>query len=375
MHLKELKIEGFGAFEEPAAFELKPGFNAVTGPAGRGKTSLLAAVAWCLGRRGRSDLADTTDDVSGFTDKGSSGESGGSAVTAVVDNLARPGSNSATVERRLGPDGEETVTIDGQVAERGELERLLSGGGRPWTRLSERDAAKPLGILSSISGLSWYRSTREELAEKLGGRCVELALEIARVSGASAAMGPPESASFSLSSESSRRMTEGRRTLSRLAARQAALEESVSGSIDRLERLDRRIAERLPYEVMRINRELPKAAEILLPGMVIRASASVPDPVSLSSISLEVERADGKQVARELESAGRRASISMAVLLAAVASRPRHILMLDHLDGILDDEARGRMAQAIRAMSGASQVIAATHGGPLADGADRVIEL
>jgi DNA repair protein RecN (Recombination protein N) len=123
--LEELTIRSLGVIEE-ATLELGPGFNAVTGETGAGKTMVVTALGLLLGGRGDS-------------------------------GVVRSGADRARISGRVRLDGDATAAARRQAEETGAeidddsliLSRTVSTEGR--SRASAGGAAVPLGTLAGLA--------------------------------------------------------------------------------------------------------------------------------------------------------------------------------------------------------------------------------
>ena len=50
MEIRRLRLSGFKSFVEPAELRIEPGLTGVVGPNGCGKSNLLEAIRWVMGK-------------------------------------------------------------------------------------------------------------------------------------------------------------------------------------------------------------------------------------------------------------------------------------------------------------------------------------
>jgi len=150
--LEELRLRGLGVIED-ATLELGPGFTAITGETGAGKTLLVEAVDLLVG--GRADAGLVRD---------------GATEARVEGRFVHPDTSEETVLARVVPrDGRSRAYIDGRLATVGELAeagRALVDLHGQHAHQSLLDPAVQRGALDRYAGapaldaLDAYRSAR-----------------------------------------------------------------------------------------------------------------------------------------------------------------------------------------------------------------------
>lgn len=125
--IRHLRIEGFKSFRR-LSLDFFPGFTAVVGENGTGKSNLLEAIAFVLGRRSRGLRAERLEHLLHTPPGGSPVEE--AEVTLVLDNRSGVFSElcpeaEVVISRRISR-GSSVYRIQGRLASAREVEALLS---------------------------------------------------------------------------------------------------------------------------------------------------------------------------------------------------------------------------------------------------------
>jgi len=181
MHLKSLYIVGFKSFADETTIEFDPGFTAVVGPNGCGKSNLLDSVKWVFGEKSAKGLrGEKMDDVI-FHGSETRRPSGFAEVSILFDNSDRffpVDFPSFRITRRLYPDGENEYYINDIRVTRKEVEKALLDTGLGKTSYSIMEQGKVDQLLNSkpeerrfifeeAAGITRFRVERKEALKKL----------------------------------------------------------------------------------------------------------------------------------------------------------------------------------------------------------------
>ncbi len=181
MYLKSLNIVGFKTFADETEILFDPGFTAVVGPNGCGKSNIVDAIKWVLGERNAKGLrGDKMDDVI-FHGTETRNPAGFSEVTVSFDNSQKTFAIEFPVlkiTRRLYPDGTNEYYINDSKAIRKDVEKILmdTGVGKSSYSVMEQGRvdsilnAKPEDrrlIFDEAAGISRFKLERTETIKRL----------------------------------------------------------------------------------------------------------------------------------------------------------------------------------------------------------------
>ncbi len=181
--LLRLTVHGFKSFRRRVALEFYPGFTAIIGENGTGKSNLLDALTFVMGRRSQSLRAERIEHLLHTPAKGEPVEE--AEVTLALDNRAR-------TFQELVPDAEDevylsrritrsasTYRIQGRVAAARDVEALLALAGieRDGYHIVEqgmvidvleRSPRERREILDEVAGIAAYEERKAKAIEELG---------------------------------------------------------------------------------------------------------------------------------------------------------------------------------------------------------------
>ncbi|MBE7411686.1 MAG: AAA family ATPase [Leptospiraceae bacterium] len=181
MYLKSLNIVGFKTFADETEILFDPGFTAVVGPNGCGKSNIVDAIKWVLGEKNAKGLrGEKMDDVI-FHGTETRNPAGFSEVTVSFDNSKKTFAIEFPVlkiTRRLYPDGNNEYYINDSRAIRKDVEKILmdTGVGKSSYSVMEQGRvdsilnAKPEDrrlIFDEAAGISRFKLERTETIKKL----------------------------------------------------------------------------------------------------------------------------------------------------------------------------------------------------------------
>lgn len=181
MHLKKLNIVGFKTFPDETEILFDPGYTAVVGPNGCGKSNILDAVKWVLGEKSAKMLrGEKMDDVI-FHGSELRKPAGFAEVSLYFDNSGKTLNLEfpvVKITRRLYADFTNEYYLNDSKVLRKEIEKALmdTGIGKSSYSIMEQgrvDAilhAKPeerRAIFDEAAGISKYKVERQEVLKKL----------------------------------------------------------------------------------------------------------------------------------------------------------------------------------------------------------------
>jgi len=181
MHLKSLNIVGFKTFADETEITFDPGFTAVVGPNGCGKSNIVDSVKWVFGEKSAKGLrGEKMDDVI-FHGTESRRAAGFSEVSILFDNADRYFNidyPSVKITRRLYPDGENEYYLNDIRSARKDLEKALldTGIGKSSYSILEQGRVDQIlnskpeerrAIFEEAAGVSRFKLDRKDAMKKL----------------------------------------------------------------------------------------------------------------------------------------------------------------------------------------------------------------
>ncbi len=181
MHLKSLHIVGFKTFADETEISFDPGFTAVVGPNGCGKSNIVDSVKWVFGEKSAKGLrGEKMDDVIFHGTEGRRA-AGFSEVSILFDNedhyfnIDYP---SVKITRRLYPDGENEYYLNDIRSARKDVEKTLldTGIGKSSYSILEQGRVDQIlnskpeerrAIFEEAAGVSRFKLDRKEAMKKL----------------------------------------------------------------------------------------------------------------------------------------------------------------------------------------------------------------
>jgi len=181
MHLKSLNIVGFKTFADETEIPFDPGFTAVVGPNGCGKSNIVDSVKWVFGEKSAKGLrGEKMDDVI-FHGSDARKASGFAEVSILFDNSDHFFSvdfPNFKITRRLYPDGENEYYINDSRTTRKDVEKTLldTGIGKSSYSIMEQGKVDQLlnskpeerrAIFEEAAGISRFKMERKDALKKL----------------------------------------------------------------------------------------------------------------------------------------------------------------------------------------------------------------
>ncbi|WCL48375.1 chromosome segregation SMC family protein [Leptospira sp. GIMC2001] len=181
MHLKSLNIVGFKTFADETEIVFDPGFTAVVGPNGCGKSNIVDSVKWVFGEKSAKGLrGEKMDDVifHGSEARKSAGFAEVSILFDNSDHFFHVDYPHFKIARRLYPDGENEYYINDVRSARKDVEKTLldTGIGKSSYSIMEQGKVDQLlnskpeerrAIFEEAAGISRFKLERKEALKKL----------------------------------------------------------------------------------------------------------------------------------------------------------------------------------------------------------------
>ncbi len=184
MKIKKLEIKGFKSFPDRTALEFKPGFTAVVGPNGCGKSNILEAIRWTMGeQRARILRGKKMEDVifNGSETRKPVGMAETRMILTNTDGMGPPSMadyDEIMITRRLFRDGESHYEINNIPCRLADVVDFFldTGVGKNSYAIIEQGrvemvvSSKPEDrrvLIEEAAGISRYKARREEAVKKL----------------------------------------------------------------------------------------------------------------------------------------------------------------------------------------------------------------
>ena len=184
MKLTRLRLLGFKSFVEPTDFLIEPGLTGVVGPNGCGKSNLVEALRWVMGKSSHKSMrAAAMDDVI-FSGSNSRPARNNAEVAIAIDNSTRSApaafndQDSLEIARRIERDSGSNYRINGRDVRARDVQILFadaSTGARSPAlvhqgRIGEIIQAKPeqrRRVLEEAAGIAGLHARRHEAELRL----------------------------------------------------------------------------------------------------------------------------------------------------------------------------------------------------------------
>jgi chromosome segregation protein len=181
MHLKSLNIVGFKTFADETEIAFDPGFTAVVGPNGCGKSNIVDSVKWVFGEKSAKGLrGEKMDDVifHGTENRRAAGFSEVSILFDNEDHYFNIDYPSVKITRRLYPDGENEYYLNDVRSARKDVEKTLldTGIGKSSYSILEQGRVDQIlnskpeerrAIFEEAAGVSRFKLDRKDAMKKL----------------------------------------------------------------------------------------------------------------------------------------------------------------------------------------------------------------
>ncbi len=179
--LKQIELQGFKSFADPATFMFPTGITAVVGPNGSGKSNVTDAIRWVLGEQRLTAIRGRTGEDMIFAGSGKRSRSGMARAAIVFDNSSGwlpVEFAEVIVERRAYRDGTSDYMLNGSRVRLMDLRDLLDraglgrdaylviGQGLVDQILSLRPQER-LALFEQAAGITPYRTRREDAVTRL----------------------------------------------------------------------------------------------------------------------------------------------------------------------------------------------------------------
>ena len=115
MRIRRLKLSGFKSFVEPAELRIEPGLTGVVGPNGCGKSNLLEAIRWAMGKSSPKSLRGGGMDDVIFAGTATRPPRDFAEVSILLERAANSDDGGESeITRRIGRGAGSAYRIDGR---------------------------------------------------------------------------------------------------------------------------------------------------------------------------------------------------------------------------------------------------------------------
>ena len=184
MKLTRLRLLGFKSFVEPTDFMIEPGLTGVVGPNGCGKSNLVEALRWVMGKSSHKSMRASSMDEVIFSGSNSRPARNNAEVAIAIDNSTRSApaafndQDSLEIARRIERDAGSNYRINGREVRARDVQILFadaSTGARSPAlvhqgRIGEIIQAKPeqrRRVLEEAAGVAGLHARRHEAELRL----------------------------------------------------------------------------------------------------------------------------------------------------------------------------------------------------------------
>jgi len=181
LRLERIVIQGFKSFKKKTSIPFPTGFSCITGPNGSGKTNVLDAFCFVLGKKSsRTMRAKTSGDLI-FHGSKKKGAADFANVMLYIDNSGGElplEKGSVTIGRRINKKGVSTYRLNGKVVTRQQILDIFAKAGMhpdghniiqqgDVNRVVEMDAMERKAIIDEISGIAEYDEKKNKAMKEL----------------------------------------------------------------------------------------------------------------------------------------------------------------------------------------------------------------
>lgn len=181
LRLEKIVIQGFKSFKKKTSIPFPTGFSCITGPNGSGKTNVLDAFCFVLGKSSsRGMRAKTSGDLI-FHGSKQKGAADFANVMLYIDNSGGElplEKGSVTIGRRINKKGVSTYRLNGKVVTRQQILDIFAKAGMhpdghniiqqgDVNRVVEMDSMERKGIIDEISGIAEYDEKKNKAMKEL----------------------------------------------------------------------------------------------------------------------------------------------------------------------------------------------------------------
>ena len=180
--LQRLVLQGFKSFKRKTSVPFSPGFSAITGPNGTGKSNISESLIFVLGKSSSKAMRAKRGEELIFHGSKNKLSSDFASVAVYFDNSQKKipvDSNEVSVSRKVNKSGVSTYRLNGRVVTRQQVVDLLAQAGifpdghniiqqGDVNHIVEMDPVQRREMLDEISGIREYDEKREKALKELG---------------------------------------------------------------------------------------------------------------------------------------------------------------------------------------------------------------
>ncbi|MFQ5647698.1 MAG: chromosome segregation SMC family protein [Candidatus Aenigmatarchaeota archaeon] len=181
LRLERLVIQGFKSFKRKASIPFPTGFSCITGPNGSGKTNVLDAVCFVLGRRSSRTLRARKGQDLVFHGSKTKPAADFASVALYFNNSKRVlpvEDDSVSISRRINKKGVSTYRLNGKVVKREQVvDMLVLAGVHPdghniiqqgdVNQIVEMDPVERRQVIDGVAGISEYDEKKLKALKEL----------------------------------------------------------------------------------------------------------------------------------------------------------------------------------------------------------------
>jgi len=179
--ITKITMQGFKSFNKRVSVPMMKGFNVVCGPNGVGKSNIIDAVAFVLGRTSAKSMRAGRLHELIFHGGDGKGAAKQAVVSLYLDNTDKAfefDDNEVTITRKVNKKGVSVYKLNGRTTTRQRILEVL-GGARIYpdghnivmqgdiTHIIEMNPSQRRGIIDEISGIAEYNDKKEKAGKDL----------------------------------------------------------------------------------------------------------------------------------------------------------------------------------------------------------------
>ena len=181
LRLERLVVQGFKSFKRKTSIPFPVGFSCITGPNGSGKTNVLDAICFVLGRKSSRTLRAKQSKELIFHGSKSKPGSEFAIVSLYFNNAKRVlpvDEDMVSISRRVNKNGVSTYRLSGKVVTREQMVNVLAQAGinpdghniiqqGDVNQVVEMDSVERREIIDEVAGISEYDDKKQKALKEI----------------------------------------------------------------------------------------------------------------------------------------------------------------------------------------------------------------